>query len=125
MKKNIIVIVSVYLFFMFLIYSGVFINNSNPLVVARCYLENLKNIEGFLNYQICPHQNFEMWRIKETSQEWKLYLINSINFVSLEEKGSFAYVQAKLTYKNGRIIYCRIELERNGNSWIVKEAKFI
>lgn len=123
MKKTIIAIVGAYMFFMFLVYSGIFRNNSNPLDVTKYYFESLRNHEGFLTYQICDPKYFNEDRYGVIYKKYKMNLIDKIkvDLISADDRNS--YVQAKMIYKDGGIIDIVAELEKKDKVWLMRGIK--
>jgi hypothetical protein len=122
MKKKITIILGIYLFIMFIVYSGVFRNYRNPETVVRYYFECLKNKEGFLTYHITDKSFFD------PDQEWLLYKKYNLDELIRvetqfkEKTGQQAIVQVALIYKNGQIKSYVVMLNNSGrNNWLISK----
>lgn len=117
MKRIIATLLSAYLFFMFLVYSGVFRNYANPIVVVSYYLECIKNREGFLTYQICKEESFNEDRLGEIYRKYKMNCIDNFVLKSNELKNNTANVQIKIIYKDKQEKTINLELKKDGRIW--------
>lgn len=102
---------------MFLIYSGVFLDRSNPSKIAEYYYDCAKNWEWFLTYQIYERGKFDFGREMQDYNSHKFYLIKKIVLETVELKEPFAVVQAAIFYKNGTFCKSNMELKKNGRNW--------
>ena len=117
MKRTITILLSAYLFFMFLVYSGVFRNYGNPIVVVNYYLECIKNREGFLTYQICKAEFFNEDRLGNLYRKYKMNCIENFVLSLNKLKDNTANVQAKIIYKNKQEVIINLELEKEERFW--------
>lgn len=122
-KKIIIIAISIYLMFMFLVYAGIFRDNTDPLDVTKYYLECLKNKEGFLTYPISAPGCFDEDRRRKLYKKYKMGNIAKIDLKLLETKGDYAYVQAKMIYKDKQTTVAVVELEREGRAWLIRNIR--
>lgn len=125
MKNIIIIALSGFLIYMFLVYAGAFRDFTNPLEVAKYYLECVRNREGFLTYPIYKREYFDEDKHGNIYRENKLFLVDKIKLTLLKLAGNYANVRAELIYKDNRLRYCLIELEQVNSAWLVKNVKFI
>jgi len=124
MKRNIIIAASFYLIFMFLVYSGIFLNKTDPAAVTKFYLECLRNREGFLTYSISAPGYFNPDKYNDIYKKYKMGNIASINLRLPAIKGHLAYVETKIIYKDNSIINAVAELEREGKFWFMRKIKY-
>ena len=115
MKKIIVVVVAIFLLVMFLIYSGVFRDYTDPLTTVQYYLECIKNREGALTYQICSKGSFNEDRFGKLYRKHKMNLIERILLSTDKREEKIATVRATMIYKNGQ--------EKSINLSLVKEDK--
>lgn len=123
MKRVIIILISSYMFFMFLVYSDIFRDKTNPRDVAKYYLECIKNREEFLTYHICKKENFVDDRMGIIYKKYKMNLIKDIKLDLLNLNDKYAYVQAKIIYRNKQVKDLLIGLERNDKVWLINNLK--
>ena len=108
---------------MFLIYSGTFQDNTDPLKVSRYYLESLKNGEWFLAYRIYKREFFDYNKAVNNLIYYYFQPIKDINLKIIEMKINRAFVQAKIIYKNNSIIYSTITLEKEDKNWLITDVE--
>jgi len=124
MKKTIVIAILICLFYMFLVYSGVFRNNSDPLAVSRYYYECLRNWEWFLTYPIYKKTYFNYSRDIQDYKQHKIYLVKKIDFSLLSISQKNAFVLAKISYKDNSVITGIIELEMVDRDWKMLGVKY-
>jgi len=129
---------------MFLVYSGVFRDNTDPLQVTRYFIECLRNREYFLLNQIRSPESFDEENAYEETKEiykeklanspnmenkkklekeiskYRFYLIKEIQYDLLDITDKNAFVQVKIIYKDKRINYDFVELEKSEKKWLIK-----
>lgn len=123
MKKIITIVISIYLFFMFLVYSGVFRNYSDPFDVVNYYLECMKNREGFLTYQISKSVFFNPDKNGSLYIKYKMGDATKIKLNIKEKNDKYCYVQAKIIHKNYPTDNLLLKLEKFDNIWKICELK--
>ena len=123
MKNKIIKLIFIYLFIMFLIYSGIFQDNTDPLKVSKYYLEYLKNGEWFLAYRIYKREFFDYNQAVNNLIYYYFQPIKDIKLKIIEMKINHAIVQAKIIYKNYGIIYSTITLEKEDKNWLITDVE--
>ena len=123
MKKSITLIISIYLFVMCLIYSGIFRDYSNPLDVTKYYFECLKNREGFLTYQISMKDYFNDDRLGELYKIYELGNLRKLHFELKETQGNNALVLAEIILKNNNKTEALVKLQKDNNIWKIRELK--
>lgn len=109
---------------MFLVYSGVFRDATDPLVVSRHYIECLKNREGFLSYGITKPEFFNTDKVGAIYNRYRMNLISKTKFSLKKIREKIAYVEGEMIYKDKKIIYVDMELSREGRTWLVSAASF-
>lgn len=124
MQKNITIVVFVYLFFMFLAYSGVFRDYTDPRVTAKYYFDCLKNREGFLTYKISKPEFFNDDRGEIFYSKYRLFSVKRIKLDVLDLNDKHAIVEAKIIYNDKKSMYSKVELERNDNIWLISNVSF-
>lgn len=124
MKKIVISGIAAGLFFMFLIYSGVFRNNSNPLEVADYYFECLKSQQGFLTYQISMPDCFDTDQQGVLYKKYNMGDIRKLKLKLAKIKDDGAYVYATFVYKNKDTVNNLVKLQKVDNAWLVKEVLY-
>ena len=122
MKKIIVIAISTFLVVMFLIYSGVFRDYTNPVAVVQYYFECLKNREGFLTYQICKKEFFNEDRLGKIYKKYKMNLIDRILLKLNDLRDNSANVQAKIIYKDKKERIVNFELEKNDKIWKIRNG---
>lgn len=123
-KKYIVLLVSIFLFIMFLIYSGFFRDYTNPTVVTNYYFDCLKNREAFLTYQICKSKFFSVDKTGTLYSKYRMQLIDKIETNLLDIDDKYAQLEDKIFYKDNRVSYAIVELEKFGKSWLIKDIKY-
>lgn len=124
MKRNITIVVSIFLIFMFLVYSGVFMDFSKPVTVVRYYFDCLKNREGFLTYHISKPEFFDEDKLGNIYQRYNLRNAKKTVFNLKEMSNNYAIVQAIINYKSEIPAYLLIKLEKNDNNWLINSIGF-
>ncbi len=120
MKRNIAIIISVCLIFMFLVYSGVFRDYKNPVKVTEYYLECLRNKEGFLTYPISTPEYFDMDRRYERHYKYRLFDALKMKPQLIEIKDNSAFVKVQITYKNKSCAEIKFELKKDDeDKWLI------
>ena len=119
MKRIITITISGYLFFMFLVYSGVFRDNNDPLDVAKFYLQSLKNRQGALTYRICKPGFFDEDRGGTTYSKYRMHLIDNIKLDIMDMSDNYAHVRARISYKDEQVLDALIGLERIDKAWLI------
>lgn len=124
MKKIIVFTIAVYLFFMFLVYSGVFIDYTDPMAVTKYYFDCLKNREGFLTYKIYKSESFNEDKLGELYSKYKMHSIKKIELNFLGINYTRAFVEAKIIYKDKQVNYATVELEKSEKNWLIKKVGY-
>jgi len=126
MKKVFLGLIFLYLFFYFLVYCGVFRNNSDPVKVAKFYFECMKNYEWMLTYPITKTGYFEAKDLVNNTQ--KIFFranIKPAEFKLLGIKENTATVETKFICEDQQVIKSVAILERNNQKkWLIKEVSY-
>lgn len=126
MKKVIVILASAYLFFLFLLYCGIFRNGKDPASVIQYYYDYIKNGEWFLTYQIYDPSCFNAGKMFDESLSRKLYQVKRIAKIdTLAIKGGHALFEVQLLYKNKDIRHSIVELEMIEGRWLIKDIKYL
>jgi hypothetical protein len=104
---------------MFLIYSGIFRDNSNPLDVAKYYIECLRNREGFLTYSICKKEAFNEDRIGAIYSKYRMHLIKKVELDLLNINDRCAQVEIEMIYEDSQVYYLNVRLDKSGSIWLI------
>jgi len=123
-KKVIIIAISIHLIAMFLVYSGVFRDYTNPLVVTKYYFECLRNREGFLTYSVSANSFFDPDKSLMLYTKYNMYHIKEIKPRLLDIKGEIAHVQVDILYRDGDIVTAIVELERSNKGWLMNSVVY-
>ncbi len=123
MKRISIIIASIYLTFMFLVYSGVFRDYTNPLDVTRHYFECMKNKEGFLTYKISAPGFFNPDKLGKIYNKYNMGEIKNFTLQLIENDDNNASVQAELVYRKGEKIYIAVKLEKKNKNWLISNTE--
>jgi len=110
------------MFFMFLVYSGIFRDYSNPSDVTKYYFEWLRNHEGFLTYQICKHEYFNPDKYGKIYTKYKMNLIDKIKLNLIDINNKNAHVQMRLFYKDKQVTDIVVELVKEDNLWLIQNV---
>ncbi|MDD5617538.1 MAG: DUF3828 domain-containing protein [Candidatus Omnitrophica bacterium] len=124
MKKNLLIIVSLYLFIMFLVYSGLFIKKTDPIAVTRCYFKYLKTAEYFLTYQIYNRETFDQERIYRDILKYDLTSMDKLDVKPIEIGNNYALIAVKIIYKNNKFISSILELKKDNNKWLITNVSY-
>lgn len=124
MKKSLITIIGCYFFFLFLVYSGIFRNYSDPVGVTRYYYECVKNREWFLTYQIYVPDYFYAVKITDEYSTSDPFLIGKIKLDLLRKEEGHALVLAELLYKTKKQRQDLVELEFKDGKWLIRGIKY-
>lgn len=122
MKKFIVSVIFVYLLLMFLIYSGIFRNFTDPIVVTKYYFDCLKNREGFLTYKVSSFPFFNEDKSGKLYKKYKMYLVKNIIFNLLVSNETYAFVEAKINYNDNTVNFDSVELEKKESIWHIKRV---
>ena len=121
MKKIIVILASAYLFFMFLVYSNVFRNFSDPVEVTKYFLECFKNREGFLTYQISEEEFFNEDREGTFYQRYGLGNSIRIEYSLIKIENAHAFVRATIFHKRGTPTNLFVALKKDASAWKIRE----
>lgn len=124
MKRIITIAIFLILAFMFLVYSGVFRDNSDPLDVTRYYFQCLKNREGFLTYQISTSVFFDPDKHGDLYKKCNMSDITKIKLSLSEIKDDYAYVLTKIVYKNKQTHSAIARLKKVGKVWLMDDVRY-
>lgn len=105
--------------FMFLSYAGFFRDYSDPLSVAKYYLECIKNREGFLTYQITAPEGFYPDIRGQRRSYYGLDKASKIEFKLLDKGPQLAHVEVKLVYSDNNAKIVVITLAKKEDNWLV------
>jgi hypothetical protein len=119
MKRIITILISIFVFFIFLVYSGIFRDYNDPIDVTKYYFECLKNREGFLTYRISKSDFFNEDRMGKLYNKFNMHNLSKIQLNLKENKNGYATVQTKIIYKTGDLTCLIVDLEKKGNIWLI------
>ena len=124
MKKSLTIGIAAYLFVMFLVYAGVFRDNSNPSVVAAYFFESLRNSEPFLSFQVCTGEYFDYQKLRWDILKYKLYSVNKVHLKAADIKGTYANIEADLLYRDAHSAAVQLKLVKKGGIWLIKNVLY-
>ena len=125
MKKTFTAIAGTFLFLMFLYYAGIFRDDTDPVELTKYYYESMRYFEYQLPYQIYKKDKFNDLKEIDNYNKYKMYLINNIEFKSLNIISNTAYVQSVLIYKDNKTIKSIVTLEKEDNqNWLIKDVQY-
>jgi hypothetical protein len=105
---------------MFLVYSSVFRNYSDPLAVAKYYFECIKNREGYLTYPISKQTFFNDDGSGKIYEAYKLKDVIKMQPLLMDEGNNKASVNVKFYYKDNAIGYANVALEEEDDVWLIE-----
>ena len=124
MKRIAIIIGCCTLFFIFLVYSGVFRNNKDPISVVGFYYQCMKNWEWFLAVPSWKNETFNYLKEESDYREKKLYLVNNVSLKVLNENAKESDVAVFITYKDGHSMSGKAALVKEQGRWLIKTISY-
>ena len=123
MKNISIIIIGIFLFFKFLVYSGVFFDQKNPLDVTEYYFNSFISREGYLTFNICEENDvFEEDKHLELYCKYKMSEIKNVEYELKEIEEDLQPVVIKISYPDREDnINIMIKLRKINNKWMIAE----
>lgn len=124
MKRIMVILICCSLIFLFLSYSGVFRDDSNPISVVNFYYQCLKNWEWFLSVSYYNSNTFNYMKEENDYIDKKMFMLRDVKLKITNEDADKADVSALLTFKDGRLINAVVNLIKVHNKWLINGVNY-
>lgn len=119
MKRILIIFSCCGLFFIFLVYSGIFRGNKNPISVAKFYYECMKNWEWYLAVPIYQEKDFSYSKELSDYVGERLFELSDIRLKVIDENNEQVVVSVTGTYKDKRFLKGKVFLGKKGEQLLI------
>ena len=124
MKRIIIIIGCCGLILLFLVYSGIFRNNKDPVSVVGFYYQCMKNWEWFLAVPMHKKETFSYLKEESDYNEKKLFSLNNVKLKVVKEDADESIVSVLITYKDGHSMNATADLVKEQGRWLIKTISY-
>ena len=124
MKRLFIILVCSSLVFIFIVYSGFFRDNSNPISVVDFYYQCMRNWEWFLAVPIYAKQSFSFVKTESDYMTKRLFEVKDVKLNLLGKNTNKAVVSVILTFKDGHSLNGIVDLVNEQSRWLITAVSY-